>query len=305
MNEKELSIIIVNYNTRVLLNNCLKSIAENTQNVDYEVIVVDNASSDGSIIMVEKEFPWVRLICNEKNAGFSKANNQGIQIANGENILLLNSDTLMLGNCLFYVLDFIKHKSDAGVVGCKVLNHDKTLQLSCYHFPNLFTELVFFTKGVIKNIWDPVTWYKYMKYWNHNRIREVDCISGCFFLVKRIVFDTIGFLDENSFMYYEDSEFCKRLRLQSDYKTYYYPHAEIIHLKGASSDSTPTNYISLQYSYKMARYYLNKCYGKRIEKTFAALCKIIWHIELLIFSALRFGKRFNKKTRMLRELINS
>lgn len=308
MNRKDLSIIIVNYNTRVLLKNCLKSIVENTHKVNYEVIVVDNASSDGSVAMVEKEFPWVRFICNEKNTGFSKANNQGIQIANGDNILLLNSDTIVLDNCLFHVLDFINNTEDAGVVGCKVLNHDKTLQLSCYHFPSLLTELVFFTKGVVKNIWDPVTWYKYMKYWNHNKIRTVDCISGCFFLVKRNIFDTIGLLDENSFMYYEDSEFCKRLRLQSNYKIYYYPHAEIIHLKGASSKNThntPTNHISLQYSYKTARYYLNKCYGRRIEKTFTLLCKAIWHIELIIFSALKFEKRFKKKILMLRELINS
>lgn len=308
MNKKDLSVIIVNYNTRVLLKDCLKSIAENTRNVNYEVIVVDNASSDGSTAMVEKEFPWVRLVCNERNAGFSKANNQGIHIAHGENILLLNSDTLILGNCLFHALEFLRNTADAGVVGCKVLNHDKTLQLSCYHFPSLLTEWVFFTKGVIKNIWDPVTWYKYMRYWDHNKIRTVDCVSGCFFLVKRRVFDSIGLLDENSFMYYEDSEFCKRLRLQSDYKVYYYPYAEIIHLKGASSNytpNTPSNHASLQHSYKTARYYLNKCYGKRIEKTFALLCKAAWHIELFIFSALKFEKRFNKKTFMLRELINS
>ncbi len=305
MNRKELSIIIVNFNTRILLRDCLLSIVENTQNVNYEVVVVDNASSDGSREMIENEFRWVRFLRNKKNVGFSKANNQGIQIALGENILLLNSDTLILGNCLFQVLSFMKSRADAGIVGCKVLNHDKTLQLSCYHFPNLLTEVVFFTKGVIKNIWDPVTWYKYMRYWDHKKIKEVDCVSGCFFLVKRSVFDTIGLLDENSFMYYEDSEFCKRLRTKTDYKIYYYPYAEIIHLQGASLKKTSTNYVSLQYSYKTAKYYLNKCYGKRIEKIFTVLCKSIWRMELFFFSALQFEKRFHKKALMLRELIHS
>ena len=304
MNKKELSIIIVNFNTKVLLGNCLKSIVKNTRDVSYEIIVVDNASSDGSLEMLKKEFPDIKLISNQKNVGFAKANNQGITIANGGNILLLNSDTLILNNCFRKILDFIKAKEDAGIVGCKVLNPDKTLQFSCYHAPDFLTELVLFTTEIIKDIENPVTWYKYMKYWNHNKIREVACIAGCFFLVKRGVFDKVGLLDENIFLYYEDSEFCKRVRLNSDYKIYYYPYAEIIHLKGASSNNS-NNYVTLKYAYKNAKYYLNKYYGKKTEKIFDMLCKLIWHIELNFFCFFKFSKKFNEKILMLKELLNS
>lgn len=298
---KEISIIIVNYNTKDFLKNCLNSIIENTEAVDYEVIVVDNASSDESLEMLRNDFPQVLLICNKENVGFARANNQGIRIAKGENILFLNSDTVVSKNCLFETLRFVRSRPEIGIVGCKVLNEDKGLQYSCYHAPTLLSELVFFTKEVVKNLWEPFTYYKYMKYWDHSQIKEVDCIAGCFLWVKRELFDKGGLLDESFFMYYEDAEFCYRVRRNSNFKVYYYPRAEIIHLKGKSGDWT--NFETLKHCYRSARYYLKKCYGVASSVLLNILCKCIWKIEILFFLTLfRFHRNTDKKLTMLKEL---
>jgi len=297
----DLSIIIVNYNTRIHLRNCLNSIVENTKGVDYEIILVDNASSDGSVAMLQQEFPFVRVIENTQNLGFAKANNLGIRVSQGEYILLLNSDTIVLDGCLAEVLRFAKENKDAGIIGCKVLNPDKTLQFSCYYQPNIFTELCFFTKTIIKDFWDPIGYFKYMKYWDHNQIRKVDCVSGCFFWLKRELIEQVGLLDETFFMYYEDSEFCRRVRLNSNYKIYYYPEAKIIHLKGKSSEFN--NLETLKYCYKSATYYLQKCFGEKIKKIFSNICNLIWELELIIFLALRFNTKCKKKATMLKSLL--
>lgn len=302
MGKKELSIIIVNYNTKDLLRNCLSSVINNTNGVDYEIIFVDNASSDGSVEKIKAEFPSVKIISNKENVGFSCANNQGIKAAQGKNILLLNSDTLINDNCLYKTLQFVQTTSDAGVIGCKVLNHDMTLQYTCYHAPNFFTELIFFTKEIVKGGLDPVTHWKYMRYWNHQQIKEVDCIAGCFLWVKREVFNEAGLLDKNIFMYYEDSDFCRRVKKNSDYKIYYYPEAEIVHLKGKSRDITNNN--SLKFCFQSFVYYLDKWYGKFSGNFFILLCAIIWRVEIFIFSFFGSNEKFMKKIVMLKELLS-
>ena len=298
----DLSIIIVNYNTKAHLRNCLNSIVENTKDVDYEIILVDNASSDGSVMMLQQEFPFVGVIENTQNLGFAKANNQGIRISQGEYILLLNSDTVVLNGCLAEVLRFARENKNAGIIGCKVLNPDKTLQFSCYHQPNLLTELCFFTKTIIKDFWDPISYFKYMKYWDHNQIREVDCVSGCFFWLKRELIEQVGLLDETFFMYYEDAEFCVRIRRKSNFKIYYYPYAEVIHLQGASTSVDNYNCVSLEHCYKGAKYYLKKCYSQRVVRSFRLLNNLIWRLETAIFLLFKFNEKFNKKLFLLKKL---
>ncbi len=298
----QLSIIVVNFNTKELLINCLNSIYRNTSGIEFEVIVVDNASSDESVDALSKKYPQVRVIANKENTGFATANNQGIKIARGKYVLLLNSDTIVLGDCLRKVCDFMEQASNAGVVGCKTLNTDRTLQYSCYHDPNFLTELLFFTKGIIKGFWDPFTHYKYMKYWDHNATREVDCVSGCFLGIRKTVFDKIGLLDENFFMYYEDSEFCRRVKKETNFKVFYYPEAEIIHHKGMSINMD--NFDTLQHCYQSARYYFRKCYGKMIEVFFNFSCKFVWRLEILVFSFLKGNKKFTRKLCMLKEYMS-
>ena len=296
----ELSIVIVSYNTKNILRDCLSSVIKNTRGLDYEIIVIDNASSDGSIEMLKKEFSSTRIIRNKENLGFAKANNQGIRIAKGDNILLLNSDTIVFDNCLYKISEFIKSRSDIGILGCKVLNRDKSLQYSCFHNPTLLTELVFFSKTIIKNFWDPLSYFKHMRYWNHNSLKEVDCLSGCFFWVKKDVFEQVGLLDEDFFMYFEDFEFCRRMKKRSHYKIYYYPEAEIIHLGTMSAD--PDNYSMIKYCYESVVKYFHKCDGKIVARRFDLLCNFVWRLEMFVFFTLQSNKKFNKKLMMLREL---
>lgn len=300
----DLSIIIVNYNTLELTRNCIRSIYNNTLGITYEIILIDNASSDGSPELFKKEFPNANFISNKKNLGFALANNQGIEIAQADNILLLNSDTLVIGDCLNKVLDFSKQTPDAGIIGCKVLNKDGSLQYSSFNEPTLISETIFFTKSIIKNFWDPVTYYRYMKYWNHAEIRQVDSISGCFFWVKKDLFKKIGLLDEKIFMYYEDSEFCKRTKLKSDYKIYYFPFAQITHFGGASAPGEQKNN-SIINCFKAAQYYFTKCYGDKQSQYFTNLCRMTWKVEKFLFSLIRGIPVIKKKYFLLNELIKN
>ncbi len=298
---KKLSVIIVNYNTRDLLRNCLISLARETEHLNCETIVVDNGSSDGSVELLKHEFPYIKTIFNEKNYGFAKANNIGIKSSEGEYILLLNSDTFLLNNCLNNTLKFAQNNSNVGVIGCKVLNSDFTLQYSCFYKPNFFTEFIFFSKTIIKDFEEPFTNYKLKKYWKHDSIKNVDCVSGCFFLVKRKVFEEVGLLDENFFMYYEDSEFCVRVKKNTTFQIKYFPMAEIIHLKGKSSDSPKLEI--LLHCFNGARYYLRKTYSKYHEQFFVFLCFFSWLIEILLLFVLSFDIKVRKKIFLIKLLI--
>jgi len=296
----DLSVIIVNYNTKYHLENCLESVVKNADGLQYEVIVVDNASSDGSADMLKDKFTQIKLIQNTKNTGFAKANNQGIKIAKGRYVLLLNSDTIVIKGCFEKMVKFMDQNPKVGISGCKVLNNDLSLQLSVFHFPTMLTELLFFTKDIIKGFWDPIKHWKYMKYWGHNSIREVDCVAGAFLFIKSQVFERVGMLDENIFMYYEDAEFCSRTKKETNFKVYFYPNTEIIHLKGVSS--AMNSHSTLKHCYRSARYYLNKCYGKTTERVFDFSCKTIWYIGIVSFFILRFNEKARKKYHMLKEL---
>jgi len=230
----ELSIIVVNYNTKGLLRSCLASIFEQTWRIALEVFVVDNGSTDGSLEVLAHEFGEVQLIANSVNKGFAAANNQGIKKAAGEYILLLNSDTEILNDAISKTLAFMKQHPEASIAGCKLLNKDGTLQPSCRSFPsvwNLFTES-FFLYSVFKKI--RLFGQYYMTHFDHESIRQVDVVMGAFMLIRREVFTAIGLLDENYFMYAEETDFCYRAR-QADYKTFFFPGAFIIHLGGGST----------------------------------------------------------------------
>lgn len=231
----KLSIIIVNFNTKDLLRDCLNSIIHSIPclagrqalnhplSSNYEVIVVDNASSDESVKMLKKEFPQVKLIKNKRNLGFSKANNQGINKARGEYILLLNSDTEIVNNALKELVDFAESKNDLGMAGPKLLNPDGRPQPSTapfYTLPVAFLSLFggdrFLRRSPVKTT--PVDW-----------------VSGACFLIKKAIIDKIGLLDEKFFMYAEEMEYCFRAK-KAGYQVYFYPQAEVIHLGEGSGD---------------------------------------------------------------------
>ena len=230
----DLSIVIVNWNTRDLLSRCLRSVYDTTRDLDLEVVVVDNASADGSQEMVRQKFPGVSLIVNTENKGFAKANNQAIRRSRGRYVLLLNSDAFVRENAIAHTVGFMDGHPEAGMAGCKLLFEDGRLQPSCYAFPTLFTEF-FIAVGLDRLFPRSRLFGKYgMTYWDFDDIREVDVILGAFMLVRASAIGEVGLMDERYFMYSEEVDWCYRFR-DKGWKIYFYPHVEAVHLGGAST----------------------------------------------------------------------
>jgi len=226
--------VIVNWNTREVLSDCLKSIYEQTTGIEYEVIVIDNASSDGSAEMVKAKYPNVNLIENLENKGFAAANNQGIAITKGRYVLLLNSDTRIIDNAIAKVIEFADGRTDGGVIGCRVLNPDKTVQQTCFMFPSLPN--MFLSSTYLYKIFPKSKFFgrERMTWWDRKDTRQVDVVTGCFMLIRCEVIEQIGLLDERFFVYGEETDFCFRAK-KKGWKILFAPVAEIIHLGGASS----------------------------------------------------------------------
>ena len=231
----ELSIIIVNYNVKEFLSNLLDSIRKAVKKIPYEIIVVDNASDDGSVDLIKKKYSKVKLIANKTNVGFGSANNQAMKIAKGKYFLLINPDTIVREDTFSKMLEFFQNTSNAGIAGCKVLNADGSLQLACRRsFPGPWTS---FTKvmGLSKLFPNSKLFARYnLTYLNPNRTYEVDAVSGAFMMIRKEIYDKIGGFDENFFMYGEDLDLCYRAQKLGS-AVYYVHNAEIIHYKGEST----------------------------------------------------------------------
>ena len=231
----QLSIIIVNYNVKEFVKNLLYSLEKALRNFSAEIIIVDNASSDGSVDDIKNKFPNVTLIANEKNVGFGKANNQGLEIAQGKYIVLLNPDTIVREDTFTKLIEFMEENTDAGMVTCKVLNPDGTLQLACRRsYPGPW---VSFTKvtGLSKLFPKSKLFARYnLTYLDEDKVSEVDAVSGSFMMFKKEVYEKVGGFDPRFFMYGEDLDLCYRVK-SSGYKVYYVPVTEIIHYKGEST----------------------------------------------------------------------
>jgi hypothetical protein len=233
----DLSVIVVNYNTSTFLRNCLQSVFEQTRGLDYEVIVVDNASWDGSREMLQHEFPKVRTIFNSENKGFAAANNQAIRVAQGRYVLLLNSDTRVLDGAIQETFHFMEEHREASIVGCKLLNSDGTLQPSCMSFPtvwNLFVESSFLYLVFPRT---KLFGRYHMSYFNYDTIETVDFVTGAFMMIRRAVFESVGLFDESYFMYTEETDLCYRAK-QHGFNVCFIPWTTIVHYGRGSIDST-------------------------------------------------------------------
>jgi GT2 family glycosyltransferase len=230
----DVSIVIVAWNVKNLLRDCLKSVFEQTHGIEFEVIYVDNASSDGSIEMVTKEFPEVRVIKNTENKGFIKANNQGIEVAEGRYVLLLNSDTIVLDNAIKKTAKFADKHPEAAVVGCRVLNPDRSLQRNCFMYPSLLNMLLAAT--YLYKIFPKSRFFgrEYMTWWNLNNVREVQTVAGCYSLVRMEAIRQVGLMDELYFVYGDDPDWCYRFS-KNGWKIIFTPDAEIIHYGGQNT----------------------------------------------------------------------
>ena len=230
----DLSIIIVSWNTKNILSSCLKSIYEQTNDIQFEIITIDNASNDDSVNMIKSQFPKVILIENSENMGFAAANNQGMTIAKGRYVLLLNSDTIILDHALSKIVYFADKFTKADVVGCRVLNADKTLQPTCFMFPSLLN--MFLATTYLYKIFPRSRFFgrEYMTWWDRNDMREVDVVTGCFMFVRREAIEQVGMMDEQFFMYAEEADWCFRFK-QMGWRVVFAPVAEIVHLRGQST----------------------------------------------------------------------
>lgn len=263
----ELSIVIVSWNAKEFLCKCIDSIFTNCDRFNFEVIVVDNASHDGSVEMVQKKFPMVTVICNDRNLGFAKANNVGIRLSQGNYICLINSDVEVLSNCFDLMVDYIKKNSDVGMLGPMMLNSDGTLQRSCRGYSTLWN---LFCRALALDLCFPnakLFGGRLMTYWDHNDTQEVEVINGCFWMVGKEALSEVGLLDEKFFIYAEDVDWCKRFN-DAGWKVVYYPIAKAIHYGGASSNNAP-----IQFYLEMYR--ANLQYWKKHHNFFAQAAYLV------------------------------
>jgi GT2 family glycosyltransferase len=228
----DVSILIISWNTSDMLRDVLTSVYDTVGDLSAEVIVVDNASSDGSPDMVAAEFPQAVLVRNSDNTGFAAANNQAMEIAKGRQFLLLNSDTLVHGDVLQASVAYLDATPQAGAMGCRVLNTDGTVQLTCSAWPSV-TNLVLLTSGLWKLRFPRFLGRYQMTHWLRDSERAVDIISGCYLLVRREVVDEVGLLDESFFFYGEETDWCRRIR-DKGHKLMFAPVGEITHHGGGS-----------------------------------------------------------------------
>lgn len=250
----KLSVIIVNYNTRDLTVACLKSIERYPYRGEFEVIVVDNASTDGSVEKIRGtkfEISNLIIIENKKNVGFARGNNVGIRKAKGEYVLLLNSDAEVTKNALNELVGFAEERKDAGVVAPRLLNKDGTVQGSVFRLPTLWRAIrqyVFKEKEVLE---------KYAP--KAKKPLEVESVVGAAFLITPKARRKVGLLDERYFMYFEDLDYCRKVR-NVGLKVYYLPRAKVVHLHGASGKANPRQLERLIAASKVyhgtVRYYL-------------------------------------------------
>ena len=254
----ELSIITVNYKSADHQIECLRSIKENLKNLEYEIIVIDNASGDRSVGKIQAAFSDIVLIENKTNLGFAKANNQGIRHSRGRYILLLNNDTVVLPNAVEAMVDVLKRSADIGIVGCRLLNPDKTPQQSFGSVAGFIGDLLqsTFSNTLFANSSNPIVEKILARL--HRSGKKVGWVCGACMLCRRDSLEETGLLDENFFMYKEDMDLCISFR-KKNWGIYYTPDAPIIHHLGASVSAKPFE-TAIEYR-KSQLYFYKKHYG--------------------------------------------
>lgn len=279
----DVSIIVVNYNTKELLKQTIESVINTTKHIEYEIIVSDNDSKDGSQTMIKEKFSKVRLMENNDNLGFPNGNNVAIREAKGRYILLLNSDTKVLENCIEDCAKYMDNHKDIGALGCKLVLADGTLDHACKRgFPTPEASLFYMLK-FNKLFPQSKKFAAYtMGYLNEDSINEVDSLTGAFMMIRREAVDKVGLLDEEFFMYGEDIDWCYRIK-EAGYKVVYYPKVITIHYKGQSSKKKRIKTI-YEFHRAMILFY-NKHYRKKYNfiVTFLVYIGISLKLVLTLF----------------------
>jgi O-antigen biosynthesis protein len=255
----ELSVIIVSYNVKDFLKQCLISVTEASKDMESEIFVVDNDSKDGSAYVVKNEFPHVKLIINNTNTGFSAANNQALRLSTGRFLLLLNPDTIVENDTFSKCLDFMNSHPEAGGLGVRMVNGDGIfLPESKRALPDPLT--AFFKTFGLSFLFpkSPIFSRYYLPEIENNETSLTEVISGAFMMIRKDALDLAGLLDEDYFMYGEDIDFSYRL-LKTGYRNYYFTGTQITHFKGKSTDRNSIS--DILHFYKAMRIYVRKRYA--------------------------------------------
>jgi GT2 family glycosyltransferase len=280
----DISVVIVAWNAKNYLELCLESLAAAPPRRSLEVLVVDNASTDATVEMIETRFPWVKLIKSAANLGFAKGNNVAIRQCQGRYIALVNPDVQVLPGCLDALADFLDQNPKVGNVGPRVFNPDMTPQSTCRRFPTLWNNFCDATGLATKFMKSRFFAGEHMFYFPHDRTLAVDVLVGCFSMIRREAFDTVGLLDENLFMYGDDVDWCRRA-WKVGWEVVFFPGARAIHDRGKTTAPYPVRFAVAQQ--KSVLYYWSK-----YHKTLGVLgirCILLFHHLLRYTAAVLFG----------------
>lgn len=284
----KLTIVIVNYNVKYFLEQCLHAAIKAGTKVTSEIIVVDNNSVDGSCQMVVEKFPDVKLISNKENRGFSKANNQAIRIARGEYILLLNPDTVVEEDSFLKIVDFMDKTPDAGGLGVKMIDgRGRFLPESKRGLPT--PEVAFWKMFGFSRLFPRSKRFGqyHLGYLDNDKIHEVEVLAGAFMLLRSETLDKVGLLDEDYFMYGEDIDLSYRIT-KGGYKNYYFPETTIIHYKGESTKKGSINYVKVFYNAMII--FARKHFSKGNARRYAILINLAIYLRAFLSLCARFFK---------------
>jgi GT2 family glycosyltransferase len=277
-----LSIIIVHYKTLQMTFETIRSIQKSAMNEAYEIIVVDNASNDGSTEYLKSQFPKVAFIENSRNDGFAKANNMGIQKAAGDYVLLLNSDISLSTDALEKALTYIKQNEKIGVLGIRLVLPNGVLDHTCKRgFPTPMSAIYYFLKLHVKYPESKKYGHYTQSFINEDETAIVDAVVGAFMLIPRVVIREVGLLDESFFMYGEDLDYCFRVH-SVGYETVYYPEACAVHHKGASGKS-----FKLTYEFYRAMWLFYKKHYRNVYSFLTTALVRIGIAVMFMFAALK------------------
>ncbi|MEW5883353.1 MAG: glycosyltransferase family 2 protein [Armatimonadota bacterium] len=276
----DLSVTICSWNTRDYLDRCIASVLAQADGIALEVIVIDNASEDGSAEMVEQKYPSVRLLRNDQNRGFGAGHNQGFAVASGEFLMPLNSDAIVHPSCLERLVSFLRQHEDVGIAAPKLLNPDGSLQYSGRRFPTPAAAL--FRNTPLGKLFPNNRFAReyLMQDWDHLEPRDVDWVSGAALCLRADVYHEVGGFDERFFMYLEDVDLCRRVH-DAGHRVVYVPDAVITHVIGASTDRVANRMIR-QFHKSMLLYY-----AKHHLRNAPLLLQPLYWLAALLFVWLR------------------
>ncbi|MCC7050769.1 MAG: glycosyltransferase [Bacteroidia bacterium] len=285
----KLSVVIVNYNVRYFLEQCLHSVKKASSNLMVEVFVVDNNSVDRSVEMVREKFPEVHVIANKENTGFSFANNQAIKQSTGEYVLLLNPDTVVEEDTFKKIITFMDEHPEAGGLGVKMIDGKGIfLPESKRGLPT--PEVAFYKIFGLASIFPKSQRFGryHLGYLDNDKINEVDVLSGAFMFMRKAVLDKVGLLDEDFFMYGEDIDLSYRI-IKGGYKNYYFPQTRIIHYKGESTKKSSVNYVFVFYNAMVI--FAKKHFSQKNARLFSALINCTIYLRASVAIINRFVRR--------------